>query len=118
MALAKAKGKRDPKLSGHVEVLYPKDKKWYRAEVIRSTAEGPEVAYADYDDPEVITDAKRIRPYQPPVYAKGSRIKVKWSDGKTYPAIVKESWYGLHFVHYVDYGDALDDWVSAGQIVK
>ena len=82
MVLAKAKGKRDPKLSGHVEVLYPKDRKWYRAEVIRNTDDGPEVAYANYDDPEIITDPKRIRPYQPPAYAKGTRIQVKWSDAR------------------------------------
>lgn len=118
MVLAKAKGKRDPKVSGHVEVLYPKDQKWYRAEVTRNTEEGPEVAYADYDDPEVITDLKRMRAYQPPVYARGTHIKVKWTDGKIYPAVVKESWYGLHFVHYVGYGEELDDWVSAGQIRK
>jgi hypothetical protein len=118
MVLAKAKGKRNPKLSGLVEVLYPKDKKWYRAEVIRSTAEGPEVSYADYDDPEIITDTNRIRTYQPTTYAKGTRIKVKWNDGKVYPAIVKESWYGLHFVHYEGYDNAYDDWVSADQIRK
>lgn len=118
LVLAEAQGKRDPEVSGHVEVLYPKDGKWYRAEVIRNTAKGPEVSYADYDEPEVIADLKRIRVYQPPVYTKGTRIKVKWSDGQIYPAIVKESWYGLHFVHYVDYGDEYDDWVSADQIQK
>lgn len=118
MVLSKAKGKRNPKLSGLVDVLYPEDKKWYRAEVIRSTPDGPEVSYADYDEPEVVADATRIRPYQPTAYEKGTRIKVKWSDGKVYPAIVKESWYGLHFVHYVGYGDDYDDWVSPSQIQK
>lgn len=118
MVLAKTAGKRDAKAGQHVEVLYPEDRKWYRAEVVRQTTKGPEVKYPGYEELEIVTDAKRLRAYQPQTIARGSRVRVKWTDGQRYPAIVKDSWYGLVFVHYEDYGDEYNDWVPVKDVAK
>lgn len=116
--LARTKGKRDPGLNQHVEVFSPDDGAWYGAEIIRMTRKGPEVAYVDYDETEVIADAKRLRPYKPLVLPRGTRIQVRWGDGEKYSAVVKDAWYGLHYVHYVDFDDTYDDWVSMDQIIR
>jgi hypothetical protein len=115
MPLARATGKRDERLGRHVEVR-GEDGKWYPAFVGRLTDDGPEVTYLGSEETEVVAKENRIRPYRPAALPRGTPVKVKWTDGEKYDAVILQSFYGLYYVHYTDYGDEYDEWVSAEQV--
>lgn len=115
--LAGATGKRDPNIGRHVEVRF-KDGKWYRAVVVGQDDDGVEICYCEDESKEVVADKQRIRPYQPAMLPRGSRVKVTWTDGEKYDAVIREAWYGLYFIHYPDYEDDYDEWVSDDQVSR
>ncbi len=115
LALAEARGRRDPEVGKHVEVLW-EDGQWYKAKVLRVTPRGSKVQYVEDESVELVTDAKRLRPYNPRPLPPGTRVLVDSGDGEQSAAIVLQSWYGLHWVRYPDYGPAYDEWVAAESI--
>lgn len=114
--IARAKAAIKPNLGNRIEVLY-KDK-WYKAKTIDTDGTQRKVHYVDYDSSwDEWVDVDRRRPYQPPQFAAGDKVQVRWSvDKKWYPAIVRETWYGLHSVRYDGYGASADEWIGPDAI--
>lgn len=59
--------------------------------------------------------SSNTRPWNPKVYANGSKVLVL-SEKKWYPAVVLNSKYGVHLIHYDDYESVWDEWVSPERI--
>ncbi|HEY3965940.1 MAG TPA: Tudor-knot domain-containing protein [Planctomycetaceae bacterium] len=109
-------GKSPARQGERVEVLW--NDKWYRAQIITTKDGEFHIHYVNYPaswDEWVGKD--RLRPYRPHEYPAGAEVNVHWSqDQNWYPARVRRSWYGLHFVHYDGYSEEYDDWVSPDSI--
>jgi hypothetical protein len=114
MVVAAATGKRNPAVGRHVEVLWRGG--WWKAVVTKEDAAGTHVRYVSDGSTEVVADPARVRPFRPTELPAGTKLRVVWEDGVVYPATVRRSWYGLHFVHYPGYGPEYDEWVSPDRI--
>ena len=61
----------------------------------------------------------RIRPYQPTLFAEGTKVQVHWeTDRKWYPATILKAWYGMHFIRYDGCDASWDEWIGPGAIRK
>ncbi len=114
--LSQARGKKDLKLGKHIEVNC--DGTWYKALVTENPAKGTRVRYVIDDSTELIADANRIREFRPRMLPVGSKVRVQWEDDEVYEARVVRAWYGLHFVHYDDFGAEYDEWISPDRLRK
>jgi hypothetical protein len=92
--------------------------KWYKAKIINVDDEQVEVHYVHFDDSwDEWVSRERIRPYQPPQFAEGDKVDVRWeTDEKWYPAIVLKAWYGLELVRYDGYDSSSDEWVGSDSV--
>lgn len=95
-----------------VEVDYEGD--WYKAKTLERSEGEVRVLYIE-DQTEEWVEPSRIRPYKPEMFAVGEAVEVE-SEGVWYPATVKKSWYGLHFVSYDDYDEIWDEWVGRDRL--
>ncbi len=111
-----AKPSSNPRLGARIEVEYRG--KWYRAKTIGTDGEKRKVHYVNFDSSwDEWVGPDRRRPYQPPQFAAGDKVLVKWEmDQKWYPATVRDGWYGLHFVRYDGYGASADEWIGPDSI--
>jgi hypothetical protein len=116
MKIAAVRQAAKPRVGQRIEVLY-KDK-WYKATSIDADGDKLRVRYVNYDSSwDEWVGPDRIRPYQPSQFADGDKIDVRWStDGKWYPATIRQGWYGLHFIRYDGYDASWDEWVGPGSI--
>ncbi len=117
--LAEVEGHVKPGVGQRVEV--ESNGKWHKAKVVDTDGEQLEVHYVQFDDSQdewvERVDRERIRPYQPAQFAKGDKVEVLWqTDGKWYPATVRNAWYGLELVGYEGYDSSSDEWVGSGSV--
>ena len=92
--------------------------KWYKAKIVDVDDDQVEVHYVHFDDSwDEWVSRERIRPYQPPQFAEGDKVDVRWeTDGNWYPAIVLKAWYGLELVRYDGYDSSSDEWVGSDSV--
>ena len=111
-----AKPPSKPHLGTRIEVEY--HGKWYKAKTIDADGSKRKVRYVNYDSSwDEWVGPDRRRPYQPPQFAAGDKVMVRWEvDQKWYPAIVRETWYGLHLVRYDGYTASADEWIGPDAI--
>ena len=64
---------------------------------------------------DATVDVSETRPFAPLAYAPGTRVSVQWND-EWFPATVREARLGVHLVHYDDYADTWDEWVSIDRV--
>lgn len=114
--VARAKPAVKPNLGNRIEVFY-KDR-WYKAKIIDADGSRRKIHYVGFDSSwDEWVEQDRRRPYQPPQFAAGDKVQVKWSvDKQWYPATVRETWYGLHLVRYDGYGASADEWIGPNAI--
>ena len=105
-----------PYLGARIEVEYKG--KWYKAKTIDADGTNRKVHYVNFDSSwDEWVGHERRRPYQPPQFATGDKVEVRWEvDKKWYPATVQDGWYGLHFVRYGGYTASADEWVGPDSI--
>lgn len=98
----------------HVEVRW--NRRWWPATIQGQSADGTLVHYAGFErsDDEVVS-SERIRPYAPEMHAVGTAVDVRW-HGEWFPAVVLEARLGIHRIHYENFGDVWDEWVSRERI--
>jgi hypothetical protein len=98
-------------LGNRVEVFW-KDK-WWPAQIIGTENGRWRIHYIGFEDSwDETPTADRIRTFTPQTLPPDTRVSVHWSDGKWYPAVIRSSWYGLHFVHYDGYTAEWNEWVG------
>lgn len=111
-----AKQPLKPPVGARIEVEY--QGKWYKARAIETDGAKWKVRYINYDSSwDEWVGPERRRAYQPSQFASGDKVQVRWEiDGKWYPATVRDSWYGLHFVRYDGYNASADEWIGPQSI--
>lgn len=88
----------------------------YPAHVTGEAPAGLEIQYVGEDVSErVVQPLETLRPYAVEEHAAGARVEVRWRR-RWYSATVLESRLGVHRVHYDDFEDAWDEWVSRARI--
>ena len=114
--LAFAKPPLKPHIGNRIEVEYRG--KWYKAKTIDADGPHRKVHYVNFDSSwDEWVGIERRRPYQPPQFAAGDKVIVRWEvDKQWYPATVRDSWYGLHLVRYDNYGASADEWIGPAAI--
>ena len=115
LVLARATPLRDPRIGGHVEVLWQNN--YYKARVLDVRPDGTHwVHYAGYPatDDEWVA-ANRVRPYQPRMYPVALAVEAEW-HGRWWPAHITDTRLGLHQVHYDGFTDVWDEWVSSRRL--
>ena len=91
--------------------------KWYKVKILDVDGPKVKVHFVGYSENEdTWTSAKFIRPYSPKSYAIGAEVSVRSEDGNWYPATVRKSLHGLHWIHYDDYDSTWDEWVGPAAI--
>lgn len=69
-----------------------------------------------YSDKQVITVPVSItKPIEFAEYPEGLNVQVEWK-GTNYPATIKETKTGFHFIHYTGYDNSWDEWVTYDRI--
>ena len=114
LVVAKAGARQGADVGKHIEAQDAGE--WWRARVI-DTREGEYfVSWIGYG-PEWSRWVKvsQTREFQPDVHKVGTKIEVEW-DGTWYPAVVKETRLGLHYVAYDGYPEADNEWVPMNRI--
>jgi hypothetical protein len=111
-------GTAKPKAGLHCEAW--SDGKWYKA-VVREfdTASGQYyVHYLGYDAKyDEWTAGENVRTYEPRQFPVGAKVQAYSGDEEAwYPATVRQSWYGLHLVHYDDYDATYDEWLGPAYV--
>ena len=92
------------------------DGRFYPAHITGGDVLGVQVQYVGEDvDARVVQPLDTIRPYTVEEHAVGTRVEVRWHR-RWYPATVREARLGVHRVHYDDFEDAWDEWVSRARI--
>lgn len=112
MQLAVVTENSDLEPEQRVEVKW--QNQWCKAKTIGREDQKVWIRYIE-DGSEELVEAQDIRPYQPQGFSTGEPVHVAF-DEEWYPATVKKFWYGLHFVHYDDYDDNWNEWVSSDRI--
>lgn len=114
--ISKPSQKRAPRQGERLEVEWKG--KWYRAEILVTSGNQCKIHYIGFEDSwDEWVGPERVRAYQPKNLDQGTAIEVYYrKDKKWYPAKVIRSWYGLTFIHYVNYPDEWDEWVGPEQI--
>ena len=114
MELAAAVAAPCARYGERIEVL--QDGNWWPATITGQPAGQLAVHYDGYTEQwDATVDASATRPYAPTTYAPGTRVSVQWNDA-WYPAVVREARLGVHLVHYDDYADTWDEWVSIDRV--
>jgi hypothetical protein len=116
LKLAEAKGQRRPRVGERLEAQWRGS--WYRAKIIEVNGGRYKIHYVDDGDSwDEWVGSDRLRPFRPPAFAAKTKVQVRWGgDKKWYPATVRQSWYGLHLVHYDKDSAEWDEWVGPGAI--
>jgi hypothetical protein len=97
-----------------IEVM--QDGSWWPATITGEPVPQLAVHYDGYTQRwDAVVDASETRPYAPTTYASGTRVSVQWNDD-WYPATIREARLGVHRVHYDDYADVWDEWVSIDRV--
>lgn len=98
-----------------VEVLG--DGTWWPATITGEPPDGRlDVHYDGYTERwDATVTVDETRPYAPTQYRSGTRVSVQWNEA-WYPATVRDARLGVHFVHYDDYAETWDEWVSIDRI--
>lgn len=92
------------------------DGRFYPAHITGADVTGVQIQYVGEDvDARVTQPADTIRPYTVEEHAVGTRVEVRWRR-RWYPATVLEARLGVHRVHYDDFEDTWDEWVSRARI--
>lgn len=114
--ISKPSQKRAPRQGERLEVEWKG--KWYRAEILVTSGNQCKIHYIGFEDSwDEWVGPERMRAYQPKHLDQGTAIEVYYrKDQKWYPAKVIRSWYGLTFIHYINYPDEWDEWVGPEQI--
>jgi hypothetical protein len=112
--LARARKKVAPRVGERVEVLSGGN--WYKARIIDADGDQFKVHYYGWDavDDEWVK-ASQMRPPTVNQYKVGENVEVSWKS-KWYPATIKQVHDNVHLIHYHDYSDDWDEWVSARRI--
>jgi hypothetical protein len=113
LALAFGARRSHPLVGEYVEARW-KDGKWYPGRIEEVDGGKVRIRWAGYEENEWIEDGN-IRPYDPRQHAAGTRVEVEWK-GVWYPAEVLTGRWGLHLVHYDDFDEVWDEWVSPRRI--
>jgi Caspase domain/RNA binding activity-knot of a chromodomain len=86
--------------------------KWYRARIEEVKDKQYKVHYFGFDRSEdEWVGPDRVRVPEPKHLEAGTAVEVKWG-GRWWPAHVVEGKMGLHLIHYDDYSDDWDEWVT------
>lgn len=97
-----------------IEVL--QDGTWWPATITGQPGDRLAVHYDGYTQRfDATVDPSETRPYAPTMYAPGTRVSVRWND-TWYPATVREARLGVHLIHYDDYAETWDEWVSIDRV--
>ncbi len=92
------------------------DGRFYPAHITGGDVTGAEIQYVGEDvDGRVTQPADTLRPYTVEEHAVGTRVEVRWHR-RWYPATVLAARLGVHRVHFDDFEDAWDEWVSRTRI--
>lgn len=67
------------------------------------------------DKVKVTVPLAKTKPIAFAEYPVGMKVQVEWK-GKFYPAEIKESNNGFHYIHYTGYDDSWNEWVMYGRI--
>ena len=114
MELAAAAAPPCARYGERIEVL--QDGTWWPATITGQPGAQLAVHYDGYTQQwDATVDASATRPYAPTMYAPGTRVSVQWNDA-WYPAVVREARLGVHLVHYDDYAQTWDEWVSIDRV--
>jgi hypothetical protein len=114
MQLAQAEAAPCARYGERIEVL--QEGTWWPATITGQPGDQLAVHYDGYTHRwDATVDANETRPYAPTTYAPGTRVSVRWNDA-WYPATVREQRLGVHFVHYDDYAETWDEWVSIDRV--
>lgn len=98
----------------HVEVEW--NGTWYRAQVENERSNALFIHYIGYArDWDEWAPLTRIRAYTPTLYNTGAMVEVEW-HGVWYPARILDRREGVHFIHYENYADSWNEWVSSSRI--
>lgn len=69
-----------------------------------------------YSDKQVVTVPVTVtKPIEFAEYDKGLNVQVEWK-GMNFPAIIKETNNGFHYIHYTGYDNSWDEWVTYDRI--
>lgn len=69
-----------------------------------------------YSDKAIVTvPAAKTKPIAFADYPAGMNVQVEWS-GKNYPATIKETRNGFHYIQYTGYDDSWNEWVMYDRI--
>ncbi len=114
MQLSIVEGDSDPNFGRRVEVEYEDD--LYKAKILDRNEDDEFLVHYITDASEEWVTGDRISPYEPEMYDIGSSVEVLNEDEEWYPATVKKTWYGLHYISYDDYDEIWDEWVGGDRI--
>jgi RNA binding activity-knot of a chromodomain len=67
------------------------------------------------DKVSVTVPVSKTKPIAFADYPVGMNVKVEW-NGKTYPAVIKATRNGFHYIHYAGYDDSWNEWVMYDRI--
>jgi hypothetical protein len=106
-----------PKADMHCEA--ESEGKWYKSRVLEydSASDQYKVHYLGFDVKyDEWLPSSRVRAWEPKQFTVGGKVEALSEDGKWYPAVVRNAWYGLHLVHYDDYDATYDEWLGPGSV--
>jgi hypothetical protein len=115
--LATTAGQAKPKADTPCEAQ--SEGKWYKSRVLEydSASDQYKVHYLGFDVKyDEWLPSERVRTWEPKQFAVGGKVEALSEDGKWYPAVVRNAWYGLHLVHYDDYDSTYDEWLGPGSV--
>ena len=117
MKFAAAKSKHHADVGKFVEAS--QDGKWLLARIVDFKNDKFRVWYVDFENEFEWVATKRIRPVRPLHFENGTKVRAQNEDDKWHPAIVRQSLYGLHLVHF-DHDKStnglLNEWVPPDRI--
>ncbi len=114
LALGSAEPAPCERYGERIEVLV--DGTWWPATITGQPGSQLTVHYDGYTQRwDATVDAGETRPYAPTTYPAGTRVSVSWNDA-WYPATVRDAHLGVHLVHYDDYAETWDEWVSIDRV--
>lgn len=114
MQLSIVEGESDPHFGRRVEVEY--EEEWHKAKILDRNEDDEFLVYYIVDGSEDWVMGDRLRPYEPKMYDIGTSVEVQDEEEEWYPATVKKSWYGLHYISYDDYDEIWDEWVGCDRL--
>jgi dihydroneopterin aldolase len=95
-------------------VMVEYEGEWYKAKTLERDSGQVRVQYVEDQSEEWVED-ERIRLYNPFMFAVGESVEVEFEE-EWYAAIVKKTWFGLHFITYDDFESYWAEWVGSERI--